>query len=187
MSPETLVRLANLTAPRKPGRGPRIYPDPFADPGAAAEALGLASVEARDLNELSVLHRIVVRLVNRMLAGMPVDEQVALLNGVVGASTARTGLEVDDDGPGNDTDRRRLRLRERLQWSDPTPAAALARQVISELGQITPERLRRCARAECDLVFYDTTRSNTRRWHAESPCGLRERQARHRGTSPRDE
>jgi predicted RNA-binding Zn ribbon-like protein len=49
-----------------------------------------------------------------------------------------------------------------------------------ELAEIDPTRLRRCQRRECDLLFYDTTRSATRRWHAESPCGIRERQRRHR-------
>src|SRR6266545_4823641 len=49
-----------------------------------------------------------------------------------------------------------------------------------ELNALEPDRLRRCARPECDLIFYDTTRSHTRRWHAEDPCGWRERQRVHR-------
>jgi predicted RNA-binding Zn ribbon-like protein len=59
-------------------------------------------------------------------------------------------------------------------------AAALARRLIEELNALEPDRLRRCARPECDLLFYDTTRSRTRRWHAEDPCGWRERQRVHR-------
>jgi predicted RNA-binding Zn ribbon-like protein len=50
-----------------------------------------------------------------------------------------------------------------------------------QLHKQEPSRLRRCARPECRLVFYDdATRSATQRWHAERPCGLRERQRRHR-------
>jgi predicted RNA-binding Zn ribbon-like protein len=74
-------------------------------------------------------------------------------------------------------------LHARLEWSEPTPAASLARQVALELGEIDVTRLKRCERPACDLVFYDTTRSGTRRWHAESPCGNRERQRRHRTSS----
>jgi predicted RNA-binding Zn ribbon-like protein len=61
-----------------------------------------------------------------------------------------------------------------------TGAAALLVAVIRELGELEPSRLRRCARPECRLVFYDVSRSATQRWHADRPCGLRERQRRHR-------
>jgi predicted RNA-binding Zn ribbon-like protein len=176
MKPETVVRLANLTAARKPGREPTTHPNPLADPRAAADALGLGSIEARDLDALRELHHIVVALVDRLIAGVSIESQAARLNALVRSSVARVRLDSRDG----------QQLRERLDWSDPTPAAAMARRVIAELGELTPQRLRRCGRAQCNLVFYDTTRSNTRRWHAESPCGLRERQERHRATaSPR--
>jgi predicted RNA-binding Zn ribbon-like protein len=74
-------------------------------------------------------------------------------------------------------------LRARLEWSEPTPVATLARRIALELGEIDPRRLKRCERPACELVFYDTTRSATRRWHAESPCGSRERQRRRRAAS----
>ena len=77
----------------------------------------------------------------------------------------------------------RQTLRAPLEWSEPTPAATLARRVALELGEIDVARLKRCERPACDLVFYDTTRSATRRWHAESPCGNRERQRRYRAAS----
>jgi predicted RNA-binding Zn ribbon-like protein len=70
--------------------------------------------------------------------------------------------------------------RRQLVWTDTSQTAQLARRVIEELGALEPDRLRRCARPECDLLFYDTTRSRTRRWHAEDPCGWRERQRAHR-------
>jgi predicted RNA-binding Zn ribbon-like protein len=59
--------------------------------------------------------------------------------------------------------------------------SGLARRLIEELAALEPNRLRRCARTACDLLFYDTTRSRTRRWHAEDPCGWRQRQ-QHRRT-----
>jgi predicted RNA-binding Zn ribbon-like protein len=57
-----------------------------------------------------------------------------------------------------------------------SPVTQLARQLIEELTLLDPTRLRRCAKEECDLLFYDNSRSRTQRWHAEDPCGWRERQ-----------
>jgi predicted RNA-binding Zn ribbon-like protein len=70
--------------------------------------------------------------------------------------------------------------RRRLVWTDTSLAAALARRLVEELSALDPDRLRRCARPECDLLFYDTTRSRTRRGHVEDSCGWRERQRVHR-------
>jgi predicted RNA-binding Zn ribbon-like protein len=59
-----------------------------------------------------------------------------------------------------------------------TAVAELAHRLVEELGRLDPVRVRHCAREACDLLFYDTTRSRTQRWHSESPCGNRERQDR---------
>jgi predicted RNA-binding Zn ribbon-like protein len=71
---------------------------------------------------------------------------------------------------------RTRRLARHLVWDDASATAHLARNVIDELASLDPARLRKCARSACDLLFYDTSRSRTRRWHAEDPCGWRERQ-----------
>jgi hypothetical protein len=65
-------------------------------------------------------------------------------------------------------------------WDSGPAAAALARRVIEELATVDPTRLRCCARPECSLFFYDSSRSGTQRWHSEVPCGWRERQRRRR-------
>lgn len=165
-----LVRLANLTVPRKPPRSRRIYHDPLGSAASAEEGLGLQRVTDSDLAGLRGLHATVVALVDGLLAGRPIGAQASCLSDLAAGSTACVRLTAGEREP----------LRAELQWTDPGPVATLARQVICELVAIEPARLRRCARAECGLLFYDTTRSNTRRWHAESPCGLRERQQRHR-------
>lgn len=169
-SPDALLRVANLTVPLKPVGRQRTRPDPFSSPAVLADALGLERVAAAQAESLQVLHAVVVDLVDRLLAGRSVARQAKRLTDLAQPSSARARLEPRDDGA----------LRARLEWSDPDPASALARRLISELGALDTKRLRRCARLECDLVFYDTTRSGTRRWHAESPCGIRERQRRHR-------
>jgi predicted RNA-binding Zn ribbon-like protein len=75
---------------------------------------------------------------------------------------------------------REIRLEAVVVWDSRPAAAALARRVIEELAAIDPVRLRRCARRECSLFFYDSSRSATQRWHSEVPCGWRERQQRRR-------
>jgi predicted RNA-binding Zn ribbon-like protein len=163
---QTLLRLANLTVPRRPGRGPRIYPDPLAEPGTAAEALGLSRVDAAGLRGLRELHETCVELVDALLGARSAARPAARLTSLAEPSVATVCV----DG----------RLRTRLVWSEPAPAATLARRVAWELGELDPQRLKRCALPGCELAFYDATRSGTRRWHAESPCGARARQRRHR-------
>jgi predicted RNA-binding Zn ribbon-like protein len=170
MTPDTVLALANLTLARKPDRRPTVYPDPLAVPATAARALSLPRLAASELPALRELHATVLALVDALVSGRAVARRAARLAELAHPSTARVRLEAGEEGS----------LLVGLQWSDPTPAATLARMVALELGEIDPRRLRRCQRPECDLVFYDTTRSGTRRWHAESPCGVRERQRRHR-------
>ena len=173
MTPHTLLRLANLTVPRRPGRGPRIYPDPLANPKTAAQALGLARLDSARLHTLRELHKTTVDLVDALLGGRPLARLAARLARLAEPSAATVRLNV---GEGHS-------LHTELQWSEPTPTAMLARQVALELGEIDPQRLKRCALPACNLLFYDTTRPGTRRWHAESPCGTRERQRRHRAAA----
>lgn len=170
VGPDALIRVANLTVPLKPVGTARRRPDPFSRTTALARALGLSRVERAQLDDLRALHATIVDLVDRLLAGRPVARQAARLTKLAHATAAHARLEADETGL----------LRTRLTWTDPDPASALARRIIFELGDIDLRRLRRCARPECDLLFYDTTRSGTRRWHAESPCGIRERQRRYR-------
>lgn len=169
-SAELLVTLANLEVARRPGRGPRVKPDPLITASSAAAALGASRVSETDLVQLRVLHEVAVGLVAALVDHRPLDRLVARLNELAAPSETRARVELSGDGE----------LRERLQWSDPTLVSGLARRVVGELGAVERVRLRRCERPECELVFYDTTKSNTRRWHAESPCGQRERQRRFR-------
>jgi len=167
--PEVLVRIANLTVARKPGRAPKVHPDPLATTHSAAAALRTSEVAKTELAGLRELHELVVDLVDRLLDSRGLESHAARLTALARPSRAQAQLEIADG-----------RLDQRLEWTDPSLVAGLARRVVLELGAIDSDRLRRCGRSECDLVFYDSTRSNTQRWHAESPCGRRERQRRHR-------
>jgi predicted RNA-binding Zn ribbon-like protein len=170
VSPDTLLRLANLTVPRKPDRGPTMYPDPLASPETGAQALALPGLDASELTGLRELHATVLQLVDGLLSGRGVARPAARLTDLAKGSAATVRLDAADDQT----------LNLSFEWSEPTPTATLARQAALELGEIDPTRLKRCERPACNLLFYDTTRSHTQRWHAESPCGNRERQRRHR-------
>jgi predicted RNA-binding Zn ribbon-like protein len=170
VTPDTLLTLANLTVARRPDRGPTTHPDPLAHPGTAAHALGRGRVDACELDALRELHRTIVTLVDRLLGGGSAARPAARLTRLAGPSVATVKLDVDDGRS----------VGTQFTWSEPTATATLARQVVLELGEIEVARLKRCERVECDLVFYDVTRPGTQRWHAESPCGNRERQRRHR-------
>ena len=173
MTPDTLLGLANLTVPRKPDRDPTIYPDPLASPATAAQALSLPRLDTSQLAALRELHETVIQLVDGLLSESSIGRPAARLTTLAQPSTAAVRLDAGESQT----------LRARLEWSEPTPAATLARKVALEFGEIDVTRLKRCERPACNLVFYDTTRNGTQRWHAESPCGNRERQRRYRAAS----
>jgi predicted RNA-binding Zn ribbon-like protein len=135
-----------------------------------AEPLTAEPVSDDDLAALRLVQRAAASAADALLSRTPVDTET--VNALASGCRARIELTCDDDG----------RLRQTLAWNDPSVAARLARRLAAELAALDPHRLRRCARPECDLVFYDITRSRTQRWHAEDPCGWRERQRRRRAT-----
>lgn len=174
MTPEALTLLANLGRPRRPGREATRSAEPvLPDPATAARQLAplqLGPVSADDLASLREVQRVAVEIAEALLDG---DTPSLLpLNTLARGSTARVELAATGG-----------RLHKELVWTDTSPAPALARHLIEELAALEPDRLRRCARPACGLLFYDTTRSRTRRWHAEDPCGWRERQQRRRDSA----
>jgi hypothetical protein len=162
-----VVALANAQAKRRPpGARSAVEHDALADAASANELLRPFlddPIQDHELPPLRMLQRAVLAVVDALIDGSdpPVD---ALTTPAVCA------LEREPDGT------LRATVRPRRPWAP----AALAIAGVHELSELDPSRLRRCARPECSLVFYDVTRSGTQRWHAESPCGLRERQRRHR-------
>ncbi|GAA5135148.1 CGNR zinc finger domain-containing protein [Pseudonocardia adelaidensis] len=170
-TPQALLLLANLGRPRRRVGAAAPYSEPvLPDPTVATAQLAEVAdepVAAADLVDLRRLQRAAVRVADAILAGDLPD--CPEINDLAARSSARIELVVAGG-----------ELRRRLVWSDTSLAAALARRLVEELDALEPGRLRRCARPECELLFYDTTRSRTRRWHAEDPCGWRERQRVHR-------
>jgi len=173
VTPETLITLANLGRPRRPSGVPAAFAESVL-PSASVAKKQLGSlikhpVFDADLPGLRQLQQVAVRAAGALLReDMP---EVTELNRLARGSRAHVDLLVIDD-----------ELRQDLVWDDESATGCLARRVIGELAALEPGRLRECARPECTLLFYDTTRSRTRRWHAEDPCGWRERQRVRRTT-----
>jgi predicted RNA-binding Zn ribbon-like protein len=167
-----VVALANARADRRPPNAPVAVPhDALADAVSANELLEPFlndPVGAQDLAAVRAVQRAVVAIVDALIDGSP--PPLGALNALAAREPAVYALERQPDG----------KLRTGLRPRRASAAATLLVATIRELSEVEPSRLRRCARPECTLVFYDVTRSATQRWHAERPCGLRERQRRHR-------
>jgi predicted RNA-binding Zn ribbon-like protein len=167
-----VVALANAQADRRPTHARTAVPyDALADAASASELLGSflgRSVDPHELAAVRALQRAVVAIVDALIDGS--EPWLEALNALAAREPAIYALERQPNG----------KLHTRVHPKRASAAATLLIEVIRELSKLEPSRLRRCARPECSLAFYDATRSATQRWHAERPCGLRERQRRHR-------
>jgi len=167
-----VVALANARAVKRPTHARRAAThDALADAvsaNALLEPFLEDPVNARELPAVRAVQRAVVSIVDALIDGSP--PPVEALNALAVAEPAIFALERHAN----------KELRATVRPRRGMGAATLLIAVIRELSELEPSRLRRCARPECSLVFYDLSRSATQRWHAERPCGSRERQRRHR-------
>jgi len=174
MNPPALVALANLQRRRRWDTAPRA---PLADAGRvraalAEDGLAIAVLTQGDLPALTRLADAVSELADCLaLRRPPTSHAVQAINDLASGCTGTVQLV-----------RSGRAVQSGMRWHDPVPVAGLARRVIEELDGIDLSRLRQCQRNECDLLFYDMTRSRSQRWHAENPCGWLERQHRRRAT-----
>jgi predicted RNA-binding Zn ribbon-like protein len=167
-----VVALVNAQADRRPTHARVAVPhDALADAASASELLEPFLDDPVDAQELAVVRavqRAVVAIVDALIDSS--QPPLEALNALAAEVAVTYAVEQRPDGGLGTT----------LRSKRASAVATLLVATIRELGELEPSRLRRCARPECALVFYDVTRSATQRWHAERPCGLRERQRRHR-------
>jgi predicted RNA-binding Zn ribbon-like protein len=167
-----VVALANAQADRRLTHAPVAVPhDALAHAASASELLKPFlddPVDAHELAAVRAVQRAVVAILDALIDGS--QPPLEALSALAAKEPVIYALERQPDG----------RLRTTLRPRCASAAATLLVAAIRELSELDPSRLRRCARPECTLVFYDVTRSATQRWHAERPCGIRERQRRHR-------
>jgi predicted RNA-binding Zn ribbon-like protein len=167
-----IVALANAQADRRPTHARTAMPyDALADAASASELLRpfLGNpIGVQELSAVRAVQQAVASITDALIDGSP--PPLEALNALAAREHAIYELERRPDG----------NLCTTLRPQRASATAALVITVIRELSELQPSRLRRCARSECTMVLYDRTRSATQRWHAERPCGLRERQRRHR-------
>jgi predicted RNA-binding Zn ribbon-like protein len=154
MNPTTVIALANLQRRRRSDTASRA---PLVDAPQVLRTLARLAEAVSELGDCLALRR------------LPPSEAVEVINELASGCSGTTHLSV-----------RGLAVRSDVDWRDPDPIAGLARRIIQELDGVDLSRFRQCQRAECDLLFFDPTRSRSRRWHAENPCGWLERQHRRR-------
>ncbi|MGY2896610.1 CGNR zinc finger domain-containing protein [Deinococcus sp. UYEF24] len=65
------------------------------------------------------------------------------------------------------------------------PSVRVARSAADLLHRMDPHRFKECENPECDLLFYDESRNNSRRWCSMEGCGNQQKQARFRGARSR--
>jgi predicted RNA-binding Zn ribbon-like protein len=95
-------------------------------------------------------------LFNAVIDGAPLpSDALAVLNRVLGAAH-------DAVAPGSGEEPRALLIPKSPQADG--PLAAVARSALDLLTRADRSRLHRCANGRCVLLFYDTTKSATRRW-----------------------
>ena len=172
MNATAVIALANLKRRRRGDTAPRA---PFVNVARARRSLAAAGLSIDDLSreDLPAIERLAdaVSELGDCLAlrRPPAGRAVEVINELASGCTATTQLSVTGHA-----------VRSDVRWRDPDRVAELARRVIEELGGVDASRLRQCERVECDLLFLDTTRSRSQRWHAENPCGWLARQHRRR-------
>ncbi|WP_204041766.1 CGNR zinc finger domain-containing protein [Acrocarpospora phusangensis] len=143
--------------------------DKLDDPARAAEVLrpfghdGVISAERLGL----------VRALRSDLLGLVGADDPGAWAALTGRASAVTFLQ-DFSTPG------RVELRQ--VTGDPV-AGRITREVADLVSAGNWSRLRFCANDECQEVFYDTTRSRTRRWHSYEYCGNRTNVAAYRARS----
>lgn len=172
MTPTAVIALANLRRRRRGDTAPRA---PLVSVAAAQRALAEAGLPIdeltrEDLPALARLATAVSELADCLtLDGTLATQAVEVINELASGCTGVPWLSASGHA-----------MESVVDWHDPDPVAGLGRRIIGELDDVDASRLRQCQREECDLLFFDPTRSRSRRWHAENPCGWLERQYRRR-------
>ena len=134
----TVVAFANAQAARRPSHARTVVAhDALADATTASELLEpflSDPVDPREFPALRALQRAVVAIVEALIDGS--QPPLAGLNALAAREPAIYGLEPQPGGG----------LHATLRPKRATAAATLLIRVVSELGELDPSRLRRCAR-----------------------------------------
>jgi len=148
--------------------------DRLVDDGAlsawlAAAGFGKVPAGARSLASVKRFRGDFRDLVVRLAAGhSPAKRDLELINDALGRGKGVLQLRPSDGV-----------LHVAFEPVDPDPLFLMARAAAEFLAQAGPARIRRCEGTNCILLFYDTTKSGTRRWCSMAGCGNRMKAALH--------
>jgi predicted RNA-binding Zn ribbon-like protein len=178
--PTITLKIANSGLARRPsGDRHATLNDPFATKDAAGAFLCEISADLihRDnrraalssdmLSRLTAWRGALCRLLDAVTSGTkPKPDDLAIVNSA--ASPAKRIRSLTST----------MIAEETILAED--PVARLSAFCIDELARCDRQRIKRCARPECAMYFYDQTRNRSARWHADDPCGWRSRDERRR-------
>jgi predicted RNA-binding Zn ribbon-like protein len=145
-----------------------FHPDLLETPDTAAELLRAFGHERAEVSpeRLSLAHTLRADLASLVAAQNPAGQWTEFTG-----HTSELTFSQHFSAPGE------VRLR---QVAGDTVAGGIALAVAELVDAGTWSRLRVCANDHCGDVFYDTTRSRTRRWHSYEICGNRTNVAAYR-------
>jgi predicted RNA-binding Zn ribbon-like protein len=128
-----------------------------------------AEATDRDLADSRALQSAIATMASAASAGeMPAAEDVDVIN----LFAATPDIPPALSGGSRQAGRSRARLGQSL--------SAMAREATELFAAENAERIRECAAGDCELVFYDESRSNNRRWCSMQRCGNRAKVRAHR-------
>jgi hypothetical protein len=145
-----------------------FHPEKLDTPEIATELLrpfGQGDTEVSP-QRLSLVHSLRADLMGLIAAQDPAQSWAAFT-----ARTSQITFSQDFSTPGQ------VRLR---HVAGDAVAGGITLRVAELIEAGTWSRLRVCANDKCQEVFYDTTRSRTRRWHSYEVCGNRTNVAAYR-------
>jgi predicted RNA-binding Zn ribbon-like protein len=129
----------------------------------------------RDLRDAVALRASIARIATAIgHARVPAAEDVDVVN--LFAATADIPPALS--GGSRQAGRSRARVGQSL--------SVMAREAVELFAGDNTERIRECAADDCELLFYDESRSNNRRWCSMQRCGNRAKVRAHRGRATAD-
>ncbi|QHC57077.1 hypothetical protein GSU10_12170 [Rathayibacter tanaceti] len=132
------------------------------------DAVGPESRDAR-LDDALMLRAAVARLAEASAAATPLDPRdIDVVNLVAAMPDIPPALSGGSRQAG------------RLNAAGRQALATIAREAVELLGSPAAGRLRRCAAAECRMLYLDTSRAGSRRWCSMQRCGNRAKVRAHR-------
>ncbi len=126
-----------------------------------------ARVSRRSLEEARALREELRVIFERLADGKPV--RLGKINAALSRHAGRLRLKMRKGRPHLETN----------FGAHPSPAFLIARAAAEFLATADLTRVRRCEGSGCVLLFYDATKSHTRRWCSMKSCGNRAKAKEH--------